>query len=97
MNKIEYKVGDIIGYSTMDGTSLHLITDIDEFDTNVCLTTKLLMKPYLIKPTSNLEGSILLPQQEYYIRTKEEYFEEMQHEIDKKQNILNKLKEQYIK
>ena len=94
-----FKVGDIVGLSTMDGLNLFEITDIyypnDEDLSEICLCTRLLMKSDLTKPWGVVMSSILLPQQRYEIRTKEEYFEEMQHEINKKQNILNELKEKY--
>lgn len=99
MPTMEYKISDIIGLSTMDGLDLLEITDIihinDEDLGEICLSVKLLRNVNLEKPWSNVTGSVLLPQQRYEIRTKEEYFEEMQHEIDKKQNILNELKEKY--
>ena len=91
-----YKVGDVIGYSTMDGISLLEVTDVYKtMSGEICLTTRLLVNEELSTPWSNIVDCIVLPQQRYEIRTKEEYFEEMQHEIDKKQNTLNKLREQY--
>lgn len=91
-----YKIGDVIGHSTMDGISLLEVTDVYKtMSGEICLTTKLLVNDELSKPWSNIVDCIILPQQRYEIRTKEEYFEEMQHEIDKKQNILNELKERY--
>lgn len=94
-----YKVGDIIGLRNMDGLNLFEITDIyypnDKDLDNICLSVKLLRNVNLEKPWVTIISSIMLPQQRYEIRTKEEYFEEMQHEIDKKQNILNELKEKY--
>ena len=83
----------------MDGLNLFEITDIyypnDKDLDNICLSVKLLRNVNLEKPWVTIISSIMLPQQRYEIRTKEEYFEEMQHEIDKKQNILNELKEKY--
>lgn len=94
-----FKVGDIIGLSTMDGLKLLEILDVyhinDKNLGEICLSTKTLLNCNLEKPLSNRTGYIILPQQRYEIRTKEEYFEEMQHEIDKKQNILNQLKKKY--
>ena len=99
MPTTEYKIGDIVGLRNMDGLDLLEITDIyfpkDKDLGEVCLSTNLLLNCDLEKPWSTIRGSIILPQQRYEIRTKEEYFEEMQHEIDKKQNILNELKEKY--
>ena len=99
MPTTEYKIGDIIGLRNMDGLDLFEITDIyylkDKHSGEVCLSTKMLLSCDLEKPWSTITGSIILPQQRYEIRTKEEYFEEMQHEIDKKQNILNQFKEKY--
>ena len=96
-----FKIGDIVGLSTMDGLNLFEITDIyypnDKDLDNICLSVKLLRNVNLEKPWVTIMSSIMLPQQRYEIRTKEEYFEEMQHEIDKKQNILNELKEKYAK
>ena len=95
----KYKIGDIIGLRNMDGLDLLEITDIyyinDKDLGEVCLSTEMLLNCDLEKPWSTIRGSILLPQQRYEIRTKEEYFEEMQSEIDKKQNILNELKVKY--
>lgn len=95
----EYKIGDIVGLRNMDGLDLLEITDIyhinDKDLGEICLSTKMLLNCDLEKPWSTITGSIILPQQRYEIRTKEEYFEEIQHEIDKKQNILNELKEKY--
>lgn len=95
----KYKIGDIIGLRNMDGLDLLEITDIyypkDKSLSDVCLSTKMLLNCDLEKPWSTITGSILLSQQRYEIRTKEEYFEEIQSEIDKKQNILNQLKEKY--
>lgn len=94
-----YKVGDIVGLRNMDGLNLLEITDIyyikDKGLGDVCLSTKVLLNCDLEKPWADITGSIILPQQKNEIRTKEEYFEEMQSEINKKQNILNKLKEKY--
>lgn len=94
-----FKVGDIVGLRNMDGLNLFEITDIyypnDKDLDNICLSVKLLRNVNLEKPWVTIISSIMLPQQRYEIRTKEEYFEEMQHEIDKKQNILNELKEKY--
>lgn len=95
----EYKIGDIVGLRNMDGLDLLEITDIyhinDKDLGEICLYTRMLLNRDLEKPWSTITGSIVLPQQRYEIRTKEEYFEEIQHEIDKKQNILNELKEKY--
>ena len=97
----KYKIGDIIGLRNMDGLDLLEIVDIyypkDKDLSDVCLSTKMLLNCNLEKPWANITGSIILPQQEYEIRTKEEYFEEIQSEIDKKQNILNQLKDKYDK
>ena len=99
MPTTEYKIGDIVGLKNMDGLDLLEILDIyytnDKDLGEICLFTKMLLNCDLEKPWATITGSIILPQQRYEIRTKEEYFEEMQHEIDKKQNILNELKEKY--
>ena len=96
---MKFKIGDIIGLRNMDGLDLLEITDVihinDEDLGDTCLSVKMLRNCDLEKPWSNVIGSVLLPQQRYEIRTKEEYFEEMQYEINKKQNILNELKEKY--
>lgn len=92
-----YKIGDLIGYSTMDGLFLCEITDIvklkDKDLGELYLTTKVLYNEDLQKPISNRPKYIILPHQEYEIRTFEEYIESVQNEIDKRQNILNKIKE----
>lgn len=95
-----FKVGDIIGLRNPDGLDLLEITDISFINYknqsgNVCLHMKMLLNCDLEKPRVNITGSIILPQQRNEIRTKEEYFEEMQSEINKKQTILNELKEKY--
>ena len=93
----EFKVGDIIGQSTMDGLFLLEITDISyNKDEEICLEVKILRKPNLEKPIFTTSKYITLPQQRYEIITKKEYFDGMRSEIKKKQNILNNLIQQYI-
>lgn len=95
-NYCQYKIGDIIGQYTMDGISLLEVTDVYKtMSGEICLSVKVLRDEKLSKPLSIITKSIVLPQQRYEIRTKEEYFEYIQIEINRKQNILNKLKEQY--
>ena len=95
-NCCQYKIGDIIGQYTMDGLYLLEITDIyNMMSGEICLSVKVLKDEKLSKPLSIITKSIVLPQQRYEIRTKEEYFEYIQNEINRKQNMLNKLKEQY--
>lgn len=94
-----FKRGDIIGYSTMDGMSLLEIKDVTYLNANnqeeICLEVKIIRDSNLTKPLSSKTKYITLPQQRYEIMTKEEYFEGVQNEINKKQKILNELKEQY--
>lgn len=94
-----YKIGDLIGHDTMDGLFLCEVTDIYNINNkdlcDICLTVKVLYDENLNKPFSNKPRSIVLPQQRYEIRTFEEYIESVQNEIDKRQNILNSIKEKY--
>ena len=91
-----FKVGDIIGYTDFTDTFLCKITDVQKLDwaedVDKYLTVEIIYKNL---SSTSLKHTILLPRDDHQILTKEEYFEEMQHEIDKKQNILNELKEKY--
>lgn len=91
-----FKVGDIIGYTDFTDTFLCKITDVQKLDwaedVDKYLTVEIIYKNL---SSTSLKHTILLPRDEHQILTKEEYFEEMQSEINKKQNILNELKEKY--
>ena len=91
-----FKVGDIVGYTDFTDTFLCKITDVQKLDwaedVDKYLTVEIIYKNL---SSTSLKHTILLPRDEHQLLTKEEYFEEMQHEIDKKQNILNELKEKY--
>ena len=91
-----YKIGDIIAFTDFEDDFLCEITDVQKLDwtedVNMYLTVEMIYKNL---NRVSLKHTILLPRDEHQILTKEEYFKEMQHEIDKKQNILNELKEKY--
>jgi hypothetical protein len=91
-----YKVGNIIAFTDFEDNFLCEITDVQKLDwaedVNMYLTVEMIYKNL---NKVSLKHTILLPRDDHQLLTKEEYFEEMQHEIDKKQNILNELKEKY--
>lgn len=91
-----FKVGDIIGYTDFTDTFLCKITDVQKLDwaedVDKYLTVEIIYKNL---SSISLKHTILLPRDDHQLLTKEEYFEEMQSEINKKQNILNELKEKY--
>ena len=93
---MKYNKGDIIGYTDYDHTCLCKVIGSLRIDfskeAQESLQIEIIYTDFY-KVCSN--HSILLPEEENQIITKEEYFAEMQKYIDEKQDILNKIKEQY--
>lgn len=89
----KYEVGDLIGHRTMGGLYLYEITSIEGDEDDMQIHAKKLRNPDLSKPISNTIKCLLLPQQYYEILSFEEYVECMQNDINKRQGILNKIKE----
>lgn len=94
MNYKDYKVGNLIGVRTMDGLSLAKITGVyAPADNDIRISYTIIRKPNFDKPLSKEIRGLLLPMQRYDIYTLEEYIESQENEINKRQGILNKIKE----
>lgn len=95
-----YKIGDIIATKTFNGDMhLNIIMDIynvkdKDLGENVLYCQGLYDEK--LKPLdSDYRFSIIIPEQEDSILSKEEYFEFMQSKINEQQDRLNSIKETY--
>ena len=91
-----YKIGDIIGYTDFTDTCLCKITDVQKLDwaedVNSYLSVEMI---YINLNRTSRTYTIMLPRDKHQVLTKEEYFEEMQNEINEQQEKLNSIKEKY--
>lgn len=96
MNCKDYKIGDKIGIRTMDGLSLAEITGVyAPADNDIRISYAIIRKPNFDKPLSKEIRCLVLPMQRYEFYSLEEYIEAQENEITKRQNILNKIKEEH--